>query len=77
MACGRLGPTSGGVVLHEGRAEQCAGRRAALEAIRRVEEVAGERWPVVGQSTIRRVSARYMHEREAKNYEAQGSKNDH
>jgi hypothetical protein len=30
-----------------------------------------------GQPTIRPVSARYMHEREAKNYEAQGSKNDH
>ena len=31
----------------------------------------------LGQPTIRPVSARYMHEREAKNYEAQGSKNDH
>ena len=30
-----------------------------------------------GQPTIRPVSARYMHEREAKNYETQGSKNDH
>jgi hypothetical protein len=30
-----------------------------------------------GQPTIRPVSARYMHEREARNYEAQSSKNDH
>lgn len=30
-----------------------------------------------GQLTIRPVSARYMHGREAKNYEAQGSENDH
>jgi len=29
-----------------------------------------------GQPTIRPVSARYMHEREARNYEAQGSQND-
>ncbi len=30
-----------------------------------------------GQPTVRPVSARYMHEKEAKTYEAQGSKNDH
>ncbi len=30
-----------------------------------------------GQPTIRPVSARYMHDKEARNYEAQGSKNDH
>ncbi len=31
----------------------------------------------LARRTIRPVSARYMHEREAKNYEAQRSKNDH
>ena len=30
-----------------------------------------------GQPAIHPVSARYMHEREARNYEAQGSNNDH
>jgi hypothetical protein len=30
-----------------------------------------------GRPTIRPVSARYMHAREARNYEAQGSQNDH
>jgi len=30
-----------------------------------------------GQPAIRPVSARYMHETEARNYEAQGSKNDY
>ena len=30
-----------------------------------------------GQPTIRPVSARYMHEREIRNYEAQGPQNDH
>jgi uncharacterized protein len=30
-----------------------------------------------GQPAIRPVSARYMHEREIRNYEAEGSENDH
>ena len=30
-----------------------------------------------GQPTIRRSTPRYMHEREARNYETQGSQNDH
>jgi uncharacterized DUF497 family protein len=30
-----------------------------------------------GQPTIRSVNARYMHEKEARNYETHGSKNDH
>jgi uncharacterized protein len=30
-----------------------------------------------GEPTIRPVSARYMHEREIRNYEAQGPQNDH
>ena len=34
-------------------------------------------WERFGLPTICPVSARYMHEREAKNYEAQGPKNDH
>lgn len=31
----------------------------------------------LGQPTIRPESARYLHEREARNYEAQSSENDH
>ena len=45
MAGGGFGPTSGGVVLHEGRSEELAGRRAVLEAVRRLEKIAREGGP--------------------------------
>ena len=54
MAGGRLGPTSRGVVLDEGRAEQLAGRRAALEAVGGLDEVARECGPAVGSAAVSR-----------------------